>query len=418
MDYHKNGLKYISCISLLALSVGSFATAWNNPNSTPKSGSTRYSAFTGPPKTLDPARSYSSDEAVFTAQIYEPPLQYHLLKRPYALVPLTLTDLPTVTFYNKKNQKLPAKTPPNDVAYTVYDLYLKPGIMYQPHPAFVQQSQDLTDIHKLTDFKKTGSRELTAHDYVYQIKRLASPRTQSPILSLMAKHIVGLDDYSKLLSVENGNLPKGAWLDLRKHPIEGVKAISPYHYQIKIKGVYPQFKYWLAMPFFAPIPWEADQFYSRPGMKARNITFDWQPIGTGAYMLSKNDPNKEMILERNPNYHVELYPHKGEAGDQQHGYLVHSGKTLPLTDRYVFSLDKENIPRWNKFLQGYYDVSGIGADSFDQAVKIDKNGDPILTESMKKQGIKLDVQVSPGIFYTGFNMLDKIVGGHSEKQRK
>ena len=35
-----------------------------------------------------PVQSYSSNEIVFIAQIYEPPLQYHYLKRPYELIPL------------------------------------------------------------------------------------------------------------------------------------------------------------------------------------------------------------------------------------------------------------------------------------------------------------------------------------------
>ena len=49
-----------------------------------------YSAFTERPKHLDPAQSYTEDEATFTAQIYEPPLQYHYLKRPYELIPATV----------------------------------------------------------------------------------------------------------------------------------------------------------------------------------------------------------------------------------------------------------------------------------------------------------------------------------------
>jgi oligopeptide transport system substrate-binding protein len=35
----------------------------------------------------------------------------------------------------------------------------------------------------------------------------------------------------------------------------------------------------------------------------------------------------------------------------------------------VFTREKEQIPYWNKFLQGYYDASGISSDSFDQAVQ-------------------------------------------------
>ena len=57
---------------------------WNNPY--PDEDSHRniyYSSFDERPKHLDPARSYSSNEWAFISQIYEPPLQYHFLKRPY-----------------------------------------------------------------------------------------------------------------------------------------------------------------------------------------------------------------------------------------------------------------------------------------------------------------------------------------------
>jgi len=53
-----------------------------------------YSVFADRPKHLDPVQSYTSDEAVFTRQVYEPPLQYHYLKRPYELIPLTAEAIP------------------------------------------------------------------------------------------------------------------------------------------------------------------------------------------------------------------------------------------------------------------------------------------------------------------------------------
>ena len=47
------------------------------------------------PKHLDPARSYSGeDESVFAAQVYEAPLQYHYLKRPYTLIPAAAEVVP------------------------------------------------------------------------------------------------------------------------------------------------------------------------------------------------------------------------------------------------------------------------------------------------------------------------------------
>ena len=53
-----------------------------------------YGSFTERPKHLDPAQSYSANEYEFISQIYEPPLQYHFLRRPYELVPLAATAVP------------------------------------------------------------------------------------------------------------------------------------------------------------------------------------------------------------------------------------------------------------------------------------------------------------------------------------
>ena len=53
-----------------------------------------YTSFNLRPKHLDPARSYSANETLITGQVYEPPLQYHYLKRPYQLEPLTADKMP------------------------------------------------------------------------------------------------------------------------------------------------------------------------------------------------------------------------------------------------------------------------------------------------------------------------------------
>ena len=56
---------------------------WNDPYPAVERGRhIFYTAFIERPKHLDPAQSYTEDESVFTGQIYEPPLQYHYLKRP------------------------------------------------------------------------------------------------------------------------------------------------------------------------------------------------------------------------------------------------------------------------------------------------------------------------------------------------
>ncbi len=400
---------------------------WNNPYPENQAKANfRYTSFISSPKTLDPARSYSNDEAMFIAQIYEPPLQYHYLKRPFTLEPLTAVEMPKITLLSKTGQPLPANTSSDSIGYTLYEITIKPNIYYQPHPAFAKdkeghyyylnlQPNQINKVRNLEDFKYKGTRELTAEDYVYQIKRLAQPGVNSPIFGLMSTKIEGLEQFSREL---NKHSVKGQWLDLRLYPLAGVKVIDRYRYQILLKGNYRQFIYWLALHFFAPVPWEADKFYSQPGMNKRNLTFDWQPVGTGPYILSENNPNRRMVLAKNPYFHPEYFPTEGEPGDKAAGYLINAGKRLPLIDKVIFTLEKETIPRWNKFLQGYYDQSTISSDSFDQAIQIDAKGRPLLTPELKNKGIYLQTAINNAIAYIGFNMLDDVVGGKSERARK
>jgi ABC-type transport system substrate-binding protein len=172
------------------------------------------------------------------------------------------------------------------------------------------------------------------------------------------------------------------------------------------------------MPFFAPVPEEAERFYRQPGMLERNFTLDWQPVGTGAFYLAENDPNRVMRLEKNPYYRDDFYPSEGDSGDAEAGLLADAGKRLPLVDTVIYSLEKEDVPYWNKFLQGYYDASGVSSDSFDQAIRMNADGEPDLTPDMRQRGILLSTAARPSLSYMGFNMLDPVVGGLSERARK
>ena len=137
----------------------------------------------------------------------------------------------------------------------------------------------------------------------------------------MSEYIVGLKDYAaRLQAGREDTAATDGYLDLAQFPLEGVQVVDSYTYRIKVKGKYPQFVYWLAMPFFAPVPWEAERFYAQPGMAdGKNLSLDWYPVGTGAYMLTVNNPEPQMVLERNPNFRGEPYPSEGEPGDEAGG---------------------------------------------------------------------------------------------------
>ncbi len=401
-----------------------------------------YTAFSQrSPKYLDPASSYSTDETPFTYSIYQPLYGYDYLLRPYTLVPQAAAALGKPVYHDAQGLVLPDDVPGEQVAFSVYDIPIKPGQLFQPHPAFALdgtggptywplQASDLEGKFGITDFPLTGTRELTAHDYVYGLRRLASPRVISPIYSILAEHIVGMRAYGDQLKQHDQVLREQGrdeelreWLDLRQAGFEGVQALDDHTLRIRVIGKYPQFKYWLAMTFTAPVPWEADRFYQQPGMAQHNFSLNTWPVGTGPYMLTESIPNRRHVLLRNPNYAGSPYPCKGEPSDQADGLLDDCGKLTPFIDRIVFSLEKESVPLMGKFIQGYYDIPEIGRGDYGVAMRVAAGDSAEKASLYKDHGIQLRSSTEAQVSYLGFNWRDPVVGKgdtpqQQEKNRK
>jgi len=394
------------------------------------------------PKYLDPTSSYSGDETPYTYQVYEPPYSYHYLKRPYELIGRAAEEVVAPRYLGKDGKALPDGTPGELVAETVFDLKIRPGIRFAPHPAFAKnekgeyryhamKAQEVADKYKVSDFKETGTRELTADDYVYSIRRLATPRIKSPSFSTMADYIVGLQEFGQTIAAADKEMRKNMaptdrdlpMLDFRKYAFPGVEALDKYSLRIRVKGKYPQFKYWLAMTFFAPIPWEAEAFYAQPGMAAKNLTLNYWPVGTGPYMLTDFVENRRHVLERNPNFHGETYPCEGEAGDKEKGYLADCGKPIPFADKVVFDIEKEGVPLNAKFMQGYYDSPAIERLDYGTSMIVSIGDSKEKEKEFKDKAIKLPTTIEANNWSIGFNWLDPVVGKGStpeemERNRK
>lgn len=389
------------------------------------------------PKYLDPASSYSTDETPFTYSIYEPLYGYHYLKRPYELVPRAAASIDPPVYLDDQGQELPDDAPGQDVAISVYDIRIKPGIQYQPHPAFAMQSDgsytywpipesQLKDKFAITDFKHAGSRELTADDYVYAFRRLASPRVVSPIFGLLSEHIEGLREYGEhlrkqdqLAREQQGEQARAQWLDLRQEGFTGVQALDAHTLRIRVIGKYPQFKYWLAMTFTAPVPWEADRFYHQPGMAEQNLSLNTWPVGTGPYMLTESITNRRHVLTRNPNFRGEPYPCEGEPEDSEAGLLDDCGKPTPFIDRIEFSLEKESVPLMGKFLQGYYDIPEIGRGDYGVAMQVAAGDYVEKARLYADRHIQIRSATAAQQFYFGFNWMDPVVGrGDTPEQQE
>ena len=427
-SFIKTGICVAALLAVLIVLAGCGDPPWNNPNPIYDDDLLTYQSVMSPapPKHLDPAISYASDESLFIMQIYEPPMGYHYLKRPYELIPLSIESFPELTFLDAQGNEVAEDD--DTLAYSRYTLRVREDEHYQPHPAFALDAggkplyvfataAEAAWYRQIPDFPETGSRPVLANDFVYAIKRLADPENGSPMLGFMAHYIVGMEAYSEQLA----KIPRDGWLDLDQYPMEGLEVLDDRTFTITIKDRYPQFVYWLAMQFFSPIAPEVDRFYHNPGFVERNLTLDWWPVGSGPFMMVKNDPNSEIVLERNPNFREDFYPSEGGPGDRENGLLDDAGKQVPFVDRAVYRLEKEVLPLWTKFLQGYYDRSGeVHGNTnrvYDQAFVVGPDGVE-MSGDLVDHNITMSPDVKPGIYYYGFNMRDPVVGGYTEDKRK
>ena len=140
-------------------------------------------------------------------------MQYHYLKRPYELVPLTAEEIPAPSTSTRTETSSKAIPLPTRYGRRSTRSASGRGSSTRSIPVSQRTGTDGSLYHDLTegrlgeiqdidDFPETGTRELTAEDYVYQIKRLAHPKLECPLFSTMTKYILGLDELAQELQGE------------------------------------------------------------------------------------------------------------------------------------------------------------------------------------------------------------------------
>jgi len=358
-----------------------------------------YSVIPEPPRTLDPAEAYSTVDHAVTGPVYDTLLEYHFLKRPYELIPGIAVAVP--------------EPQPRADGRVVYRFELRDDLLYQDDPCF-------------TAFGGGATRAVRAADVAFELLRIADPGVNSPVINTFWK-IAGTREFGEALVEKRKEAAFAALRIDRQYaeagPVEGLRVLSDTAFEIELLEPYPQILFWFAMEFTTPVPWEAIAYYD--GEEGRAL-FDEHPVGAGPYVLVRYDKRSRIVLDRNDNWYgvrhpeanapAATYPSEGEPGDAERGLLdpAYVGKPLPFIDRIELRYEKEDIPAFNKFLQGYYDVSGIIQESFEQIVH---EGD--LSPDMKAIGMRLERSVSPSIYYLGFNMDDPVVGAAAgERGRK
>jgi ABC-type transport system substrate-binding protein len=311
-------------------------------------------------KGFDPIQAddlYSGREI---SKIYEGLLQYHWLKIPYELIPNLAESMPEVS--------------KDGLTYTFKILK---GVKFQDDAAFPNGK----------------GRELEASDFVYSIKRLADTKTVSTGWWVLDGKLKGLNEWRD----KNAKLPAPNY----DEEVEGVKALDKNTLQFKLTKLNPQFIYSLAMPFTYVVAREVVTKYAKE--------FINHPVGTGAYRLPIFDQGKQITYTKNPTFREKLYPK--DASPQLQHLLGDAGKRLPLIDKVVVYIVKEDQPKWLKFNKGEVDYTGIPKDNFATAIKNNQ-----LSDELKNKGINLEITPGLDVTYTAFNMENKLF--HNKKLRQ
>ena len=351
-----------------------------------------YSSFHEAPKTLDPAVAYTTAEHVITGNVYDTLLEYHYLARPYRLIPGLAVSVP-------KGQDLP------DGKQT-YRFQLRPGVLFHADPCFPP------------DAAGRRTREVTAGDLAFALARIADPAVNSPVIGSFAQ-IEGFADFSKRLEALRRSDKAFAALPVHEQyakagGIAGVLVHASHELEIVLSQANAQILYWFAMPFTTPVAWEAVAAYD--GKDGRDSFAD-HAVGTGPFRLALYEKQYRFSLARNELWYATstanrdapgtLFPTAIDPKDVAEGRIdpAYAGRRLPFIDRVTFHREREDIPQFNKLIEGYYDDGGIIKESFDAVIQGGR-----LSPAMQAHGMRLDVSVEPSIFYVGFNMEDPVVG--------
>jgi ABC-type transport system substrate-binding protein len=317
---------------------------------------------------FDPQAAQDFYSNTINSAIFDPPYEYDYLARPHRIVPRAAESLPEISA--------------DGLTWTIR---IKKGVYFADDPVF-----------------KGKKRELTAHDYVYTIKRLIDPKVRSPNAFLVRDRLAGLD---RALEEAKGS----GKLDYDRE-IEGVRAVDRYTLQLK-----------LTEPDYALLPrLTATQFgaVAREVIEAYGDASGWamaNPVGTGPFKLKEWRRAQRIVLDANPNYREEVFPAlpANADADAKAAHAAMKGKRLPRVGRVEVAVIEESNPRLLAFNSNELDLVDVPRDLVTRVLD-DKNR---LQAQYAKQGVTLQRAEEAGLaFFAYFNMNDPVVGGYTPEK--
>ena len=344
---------------LFAASTASVAVAQPDQNKV-----LRY-AFEVAETSFDPQKVSDVYSSIANNAMFDAPLRYDQLARPAKLIPNTLAAMPEVS-----------------ADYRTFTFRVKPGIFFADHEVFGGKK-----------------RELIAEDYVFSLKRLLDPKLSAPLLAEMEGYIVGSEEFLKRIR-KNGKMEYDT-------PIEGLRTIDRYTWQVKLNEPKPAWVYNMA-------DCRVSCAVAREIVEKYGDDIGANPVGTGAYRLKSWKRSSKMVFEPNPNYREEYYAAEPAVDDKEGQAILAQlkGRRVPMIGRIEVSVIEERQPRWISFINKEFDVLWrMPEDVAQQAVPNRQ-----LAPNLVKQGIRAELVPALDLAFLYFNMKDATVGGYTPEK--
>jgi ABC-type transport system substrate-binding protein len=105
--------------------------------------------------------------------------------------------------------------------------------------------------------------------------------------------------------------------------------------------------------------------------------------------------------------------------DKAEGLLADCGKMMPFIDTLHIAIEKEQVPRKEKFRQGFLDVPEIERSEWGVQFRADADDSDDVKRRFEERGFKFPMMTDISNWYLGFNMLDPVVGkGDTPEQQQ
>jgi len=355
------------CALLMAAAVLPMASAQTQPAvaAAPAQKVLRY-AFPVAETGFDPAQISDLYSRVVTAGIFEAPLAFDYLARPFRMKPGTVEAMPEIS-----------------ADFRRFKFRVKPGIYFADDPAF-----------------KGVRRELIAQDYVYTLKRHYDPQLKSPNLyRLENAKIVGLSELRARIMAAKQPFPYDT-------EVEGLRALDRYSFEIKLAEPSPRFHQEALTDSgnFGAVAREVVEFYGDKIME--------HPVGTGPFKLVEWRRSSRIVLARNPGFREMVYDEDAPADDPRSQAIAKAlkGRRIPMLDRIEIAIIEESQPRWLSFLNRQSDFLDRLPNEFAN-VAIPNNK---LAPNLAKLGIVMEqAPLVDATLASQFNQDDPVVGGYT-----